>query len=77
MFEKPLPDEFWLVYDVARECAESDQLWNRCEMEKQFAIDQSNMPDEYEEMIFNANEQQMIMIVYELYKILIREKPIH
>jgi len=75
MHVKPLPDEFWMVYDVARERAESDPVWNQCEMDKQFAIDQSNIPNEYEEMVFNAKEHQTVMIIYELYQILIREKP--
>lgn len=65
MKNKPLPDKFWEIYDVVRERAEKDPSWNWCEMEKQFAIEQSGIPDEYEEIIFSANEHQLAMMMYE------------
>ena len=75
MYEKSLPDEFFPLYDVARERATSHPAWNKCEMEKLFAIDQSNMSDEYEDLLVGAYDQQMVMIIHELYQIFIGEKP--
>jgi len=74
MPEKTLPDEFFSYYDLARERAMSHPVWNKCEMEKLFAIDQSNMSEEYQDMIRCSYDQQMVMIIHELYQICIGTK---
>lgn len=71
---KPLPEAFWTIYDLARERAENDPIWNQCEMQRMFVLEQSNVPDDYEEILYTANEQQMILIIHEFYQILVGEK---
>lgn len=64
------PDEFWAVYDKARKKAERDPYWYQAETERLFALDQSNVSDEFEEMLYNANEHQMAILIFELYQIM-------
>ena len=68
------PDEFWDVFDQARERAEKHPAWNLCQMERLFALDQAGVPDEYENTIKSTNFHEMIMIVHELYQIMIDNK---
>ena len=64
------PDEFWAVYDKAREKAERDPYWNQAETERLYALDQANVSDEFEEILYMANEHQMSILIYELYKLI-------
>lgn len=74
MSGKTLPDEFFPYYDLARERAMSHPVWNKCEMEKLFAIDQSNISEGYQDMIRCSYDQQLVMIIHELFQIYIGTK---
>lgn len=75
MTNQTLPDEFWEVFDLARERAELHPAWNLCQMERLFALDQACVPDEYENTIKSTSFHEMIMIIHELFQILIVDKP--
>ena len=74
MSKPNLPDEFWEVFDLARERAELHPAWNLCQMERLFALDQACVPDEHENTIKSTSFHEMIMIVHELYQIMVDNK---
>jgi hypothetical protein len=70
MSADPLPFEFWCLYDQAYAAAARSAEWSLYEMRRLFATDQSALTPEFEELLVTSVEQEGLLILYEMYKIL-------
>ena len=74
MSNQELSEEFWNIFDMANIQAEQHPYWNSCQMELLHAVDQSCIPEEYENTIRSSYFHQMILINHEIYQILKKNK---
>lgn len=61
---------FWEIYDKAREIAGQYGDWEQLETLREFACDQAGIDNDLRESIENSLDQQYIMVLWEMWKLM-------
>lgn len=75
MSVQAMPNEFWEVFNQARDRVKQRPAWKLCQIESQFALEQAWVPDAVANKIKSTNFHETILLVQEIYRIMAGEKP--
>ena len=66
--------EYWQVYKQAMANAIKDPDWDLTETRRLYALDQANLSEELEETLLNALDHQSSILIYEFYRVMLKQK---